>query len=85
MTNNKVVLKSEKSKIYIFHLFPINSEVIWKMKISGNNNFFKCSVEVNIKNKILLFLSYLKLNNLFLKRHVKNETKGYLKDILGQH
>jgi hypothetical protein len=85
MTAKDVVLKSEKSKIYIFHLFPIYAEVIWKMKISDKNDFFKCSVEVLIKNKILLFLSYLQLNNIYLKRHVENETTGYLKDILIQH
>jgi hypothetical protein len=82
MTNNKVALKSEKSKIYIFHLFPIKAEVIWTMKITDKEDYFRCSVEVIIESKILLFLSYLQLNNLFLKQHVENETNGYLKDLV---
>jgi hypothetical protein len=79
MTNNKVALKSEKSKIYIFHLFPIKAEVIWTMKIIVKEDYFRCLVEVIIENKTLLFLSYLQLNNLFLKQHVENETIGYLR------
>lgn len=80
-TADKVIMKSKQSRIFIFHLFPVKGEVIWSMQIINKKSFL-CSVEVKLPNKILDFASYLQFNPFFLKRHVKNETRGYLRDLL---
>jgi hypothetical protein len=50
LSENKVVLNSKNSKIYIFHLIPIRTEISWIMNVSDKSDFFRCSVEVMIYN-----------------------------------
>ncbi|WP_326559760.1 hypothetical protein [Micromonospora sp. NBC_01796] len=80
-------LLSERSRAYLFHVVPVRAEVRWTMTVeSGGNGAsqLRCTVELNL-SPLLSLLSATIATPFFIRRHVRNETVGFARDIERKH
>jgi hypothetical protein len=78
-----VFMHSQKSRVYLFHVFPVSIEVDWSLAVDPkdrHNARLTCSVETRMR-KPLELLAQLGMLPFFLRRHVQEETISFGKDI----
>ena len=76
-------LLSERSRAYLFHVFPVRAEVRWIMAVESGtdgNDSLRCTVELNL-SLLLTILSATIATPYFIRRHVAGETLGFARDI----
>ena len=76
-------LLSEHSRAYLFHVAPVRAQVRWTMAVEPGANGasqLHCTVELNL-SPLLTVLSATIATPFFIRRHVRNETVGFARDI----
>jgi len=76
-------LLSERSRAYLFHVFPVRAEVRWIMAVepgTDGKDSLRCTVELNL-SFLLTLLSATIATPHFIRRHVAGETLGFARDI----
>ncbi|GAA2575870.1 hypothetical protein GCM10010435_59900 [Winogradskya consettensis] len=76
-------LLSERSRAYLFHLFPARAEVRWTMAVepgSSGASHLRCTVELTL-SPLLNLLAATIATPFFVRRHVRNEIAGFARDI----
>jgi len=79
-----LVLHSQKSDAYLFHLVKVHVGVEWKMSVKQKNeksSFFICEIGVQYPNKLLKIASLLVAGNYFLRNHINEEGPLFAKNI----
>jgi hypothetical protein len=80
-----VEMLSTRSRAYLFHLIPVAIQVRWVMTAEEDDGvaYFSCVVEVRM-SRFLTILGHISALPYFLRRHVIEETIGFVKDIDGK-
>jgi len=79
-----LVLLSQKTDAYLFHLVKVHVEVEWKMIIKqkdDRSSFFICEIGVQYPNKLLKAASVFVAGNYFLRKHIDEEGPLFAKNI----
>ncbi|CQD09459.1 hypothetical protein BN1232_01723 [Mycobacterium lentiflavum] len=79
----RVEMLSERSQAYLFHLIPVHVLVRWIMTATpqtANTTTFACDVEIEMPF-ILRLAGVLIGNPFFVRKHVEEETPGFVADI----
>jgi hypothetical protein len=79
----RVEMVSERSQAYLFHLIPVPVLVRWVMTATpqtANTTTFTCDVEIEMP-LILRLAGALIGNPYFVRKHVVEETPGFVADI----
>jgi hypothetical protein len=77
-------LVSERSDVWIFHLFHIHPRVTWEMKLiptSGSSCIFHHEVSIEHPSLFIKIASILCLVPYFVKRHDAEETKLFAENL----
>jgi hypothetical protein len=80
---HRVVMRSDKTRVYALHLVPVAVEVVWIQEIEPRDDrtaTYRCTVEVRM-SRILDLAVRLMLLPTFLRRHIAEETVLYARDI----
>jgi hypothetical protein len=78
-----VEMYSPASRVYLLHLVPVRASVRWWLTItpqSDSTSTFTCTVQVDL-HPMLRALGRLMAAAWFLRRHVTEETGGFVADI----
>lgn len=79
-----LVLQSQQTDAYLFHLVRVNVGVEWKMIIKQKDDkscCFICEIGIKYPNKLLKIASMLVAGNYFLRNHIKEEGPLFVKNI----
>jgi len=80
---HRVVMHSRETRVYLFHVVPARIEVIWTVEVEPRTDqsaTFRCSVETRMPTH-LRALARLALLPIFLRRHTREATLGFARDI----
>ncbi|MEU4235766.1 hypothetical protein [Actinoplanes sp. NPDC026619] len=80
-------LLSERSRVYLFHVVPVPARVRWTMAVEPGRNGdsqLRCTVELTL-SFFLRLLAATAATPFFIRRHVRNETPGFARDIERKH
>jgi hypothetical protein len=79
----RVEMLSNRSQAYLFHLFPVHVQVRWTMTAeakTAETTEFTCEVEIQMPT-ILRVAAALIAMPYFVRKHVEEETPGFVADI----
>ena len=79
-----LLLQSERSDAYLFHLVKVKVGVEWKMTIEAKDDrssIFTCEIGVTYPNRLLKIASMFVAGNYFLENHINEEGPLFAKDI----
>ena len=82
--SDHVLLYSERSDAYLFHLVKVHVSVTWEMKVIHKDDYsctFVCEIGVTYPNRLLAMAAKLSAVNYFLRRHLDEEGKNFARDI----
>ena len=82
-----VEMYSAASRVYLLHLVPVAASVRWTLTATpktASSSEFTCTVDVDL-HPVLRVLSRLMALGTFLKRHVDEETRGFVADVSRKH
>ena len=78
---------SAASRVYLLHLVPVVASVRWMLTVrpkAASSSEFTCTVRVDL-HPVLRVMGSLMALGMFLKRHVDEETAGFVADISRKH
>jgi hypothetical protein len=79
-----LLLVSEKTDAWLFHLFHVRPRVTWEMRLipaSADSCLFRCTVSVEHPSLFLKAASLLTLFQFFVERHDREETKLFAESL----
>ena len=82
-----IEMYSASSRVYLLHLVPVPASVRWLITVrpeTASSSEFTCTVQVHLHPVLRVMGSFMALG-MFLKRHVEEETAGFIADISRKH
>ncbi len=84
MKKNHIILQSDRSLVLVLHWFPVRINVPLEMSVAEDDKGrtkLTCSIGAIFPNKVLEIAAKSMFLGYFLKKHLKEETQGFAKDI----